>query len=306
MTDLYKYKTRLEQRLDELLAPINREGWGYIVGEASPILLEAMRYSLLGGGKRLRPMMFLTMVELLSGPVEEALDLACALEMIHTYSLIHDDLPGMDNDTLRRGRKTNHVVFGEGQAILAGDGLLNYAYEVMLKAALQVQEPEQQRRFIAAVSDIAAGAGIKGMISGQAEDLFSEEQDSVSRACLEYIQTNKTAAMFAYPMRAAGRLSAMPEQALHDLYAFGLAYGALFQATDDLLDVTGTVESMGKSIGKDIEENKKTCITLYGLEGTKVYIRSLEDAAIASIRSALQDRSEVFIELIRQTTTRIS
>ena len=157
---LKEYAARVEARLNQLLP-----GGGAVVNNA-------MRYSVMAGGKRLRPAMLLAAADMLGG-AEEALDFACAVEMIHTYSLIHDDLPGMDDDTLRRGRPTNHVVYGVGQAILAGDGLLNFAFETMLAAALR--KPERARPCLEAISEIARGAGVQGMILGQCLDLDSEK-----------------------------------------------------------------------------------------------------------------------------------
>ena len=195
MTTLKEYAARVETRLDQLLP-----GGGAIVNDA-------MRYSVMAGGKRLRPAMLLAAADMLGG-AEEALDFACAVEMIHTYSLIHDDLPGMDDDTLRRGRPTNHVVYGVGQAILAGDGLLNAAFEVMLAASLKPTRAAA-RPCLEAMAEIARGAGVTGMILGQCLDLDSERNGVPAcrrEETLETIQQGKTACMFIYPLRAACRL----------------------------------------------------------------------------------------------------
>ena len=188
---LKEYAARVEARLNQLLP-----GGGAVVNDA-------MRYSVMAGGKRLRPAM---------------LDFACAVEMIHTYSLIHDDLPGMDDDTLRRGRPTNHVVYGVGQAILAGDGLLNFAFETMLAAALR--KPERARPCLEAISEIARGAGVQGMILGQCLDLDSEKNgvpEGTEQEMLERIQQGKTACMFIYPLRAACRLCGAGAEAVEAL-----------------------------------------------------------------------------------------
>ena len=170
MRTLKEYAEIVNARLKEIPAvvPENR----YVIGEMPWLLSASMRYSLCAGGKRLRPSMLLAAVELLGGKMEDALDYACAVEMIHTYSLIHDDLPGMDNDSLRRGRPTNHVMFGEGQAILAGDGLLNCAFETMLDAA--AGHPDRAGDYLLAMREIARGAGVTGMIAGQVMDLYCE------------------------------------------------------------------------------------------------------------------------------------
>lgn len=307
MNDMDKYRSALESRLNALLDPVvSRDDWLPIRGTVSPILSDAMRYSLIGNGKRIRPLLFLTSIEKLGGNAMQALDFACAIEMIHTYSLIHDDLPGMDNDTLRRGKKTNHVVFGEGQAILAGDGLLNYAYEVMLAALLSLVSDKERNRFASAMKDISAGAGITGMISGQAEDLYTDDLEAISFEHFEYIQCGKTAAMFAFPLRAAGQISGQSEDTLHDLYNLGIAYGLLFQATDDLLDVTGKTEDLGKTTGKDAKSEKKSCISMLGLDGTIWRVHELRDRAETFARAAFGCNSDFMIELLDKTVNRHS
>ena len=225
--------------------------------------------------------MLLAAVDMLGGSLDAALDYACAVEMIHTYSPIHDDLPGMDNDSLRRGRPTNHVVFGEGQAILAGDGLLNCAFETMLAAALKA--PERSRQALQAIHEIATGAGVTGMIAGQVMDLYCERNHVAEEQALKYIQYGKTSCMFIYPLRAAARLCDAPDDALEALTRYGCAFGLLFQATDDLLDVTGSVDDMGKTLGKDAQSGKLTCVSQYGIEGTKQLVAGLHDEAVAAL-----------------------
>ena len=279
MRTLKAYAEIIETRLSEIPAVVP-EGRCEI-GEMPWLLSQSMRYSLCAGGKRLRPSMLLAAVEMMGGSIEEALDFACAVEMIHTYSLIHDDLPGMDDDTLRRGRPTNHVVFGVGQAILAGDGLLNCAFETMLEAA--ARNPERAVESLAAIREIARGAGVTGMIAGQVMDLHCERNRVQDRAALDYIQYGKTACMFIYPLRAAVRLCGGEEAALRALTEYGRAFGLLFQATDDLLDVIGDAGSVGKTLGKDAESGKLTCISAYGLEGTRALVESLHADARRAI-----------------------
>ena len=234
-------------------------------------LAEAMRYSLLAGGKRLRPAMLLAACEMLGGDVDEALDCACALEMIHTYSLIHDDLPGMDNDELRRGKPTNHVVYGVGQAILAGDGLLNLAYEVMLANA--ARHPAHLDRHMAAISEIARGAGVTGMIAGQVADLYAERKTGFGEDMLTYIHLGKTAAMFRGAMRGGARLAGADEKTMNALSEYADAFGLLFQASDDVLDITASAE-FGKSKGKDERDGKLTAVSVWTLEGAQAHVRS--------------------------------
>ena len=285
MTTLKEYAARVEARLEQLLP-----GGG-------PIVDEAMRYSVMAGGKRLRPSMLLAAADLLGG-APEALDFACAVEMIHTYSLIHDDLPGMDDDTLRRGRPTNHVVYGVGQAILAGDGLLNYAFETMLAASLK--EAGRARPCLEAMAEIARGAGVKGMILGQCLDLDSEKNGVPAEKreqTLEDIQRGKTACMFIYPLRAACRLCGADAGKIEAITEYGSAFGLLFQATDDLLDVVGDAAEVGKTLGKDEKSGKLTCISVYGVEKTRARVEREHERARAALK-IFGPRADFFRELV--------
>lgn len=280
MKTLNEYAAIVNARLEELLPKLPEDE--YTLGSGMPWLLsDAMRYSLLAGGKRLRPSMLLAAVDMLGGDANGVLDIACAVEMIHTYSLIHDDLPGMDDDTLRRGRPTNHVVFGVGQAILAGDGLLNFAFERMLGCALRY--PSRSQAYLKAIYEIASGAGVTGMVGGQAMDLHCEHNRVSNEDALEYIHLGKTACMFIHPLRAAGWLSDASDAQIDALGRYGEAFGLLFQATDDLLDVTGTSEEMGKTLGKDAASGKLTCVSIYGIEGTHRFAEEKHAAAIAAL-----------------------
>lgn len=265
MRTLSQYAELVNARLKEIFPTLEADT--FQEGGVPELLVRSMNYSLLAGGKRLRPSMLLAAVEMLDGSAEQALDFACAVEMIHSYSLIHDDLPGMDDDTMRRGRPTNHVVFGVGQAILAGDGLLNGAFECMLRASLK--HPERAQDYLRAISEVATGAGISGMIAGQVLDLWCERQAVTDAAALSFIQRNKTACMFIYPLRAAGWLAGASTAQIEALGAYGEAFGRLFQATDDLLDVVGDAGKMGKTLGKDAQQGKLTMVSLYGIEGTR-------------------------------------
>lgn len=299
MTTLKNYAEMTEKRFEELL-PKMEEG-EYAIGGMPWLLSESMRYSLLAGGKRLRPSMLLACVEMLGGNAEDALDFACAVEMIHTYSLIHDDLPGMDDDTMRRGRPTNHVVFGVGQAILAGDGLLNYAFETMLRASLA--HPERAASYLAAIDEVARGCGVTGMIGGQVMDLHCERQNAMDERALSYIQRNKTACMFIYPLRAAGHIAGASEMQMNALEAYGRAFGLLFQATDDLLDVVGDAQEMGKTLGKDAASGKLTCISAYGVDGTRKLVDDLYRDAVEAM-AQFGEKSEFFVELVKKMVER--
>ena len=276
MKTLKEYAQIVEAHFDELL-PALREG-AFDRGEMPALLVSAMRYSLLAGGKRLRPAMLLATCEMLGGDVNEALDYACAMEMIHTYSLIHDDLPGMDNDELRRGKPTNHVVFGVGQAILAGDGLLNFAFETMLKNAARY--PENAVNHIKAMSEIACGAGVTGMVAGQCADLYAEGRGSMDADLLDYIHRGKTMAMFVGAMGAGARLANASDTQMEAVYKYAEAFGILFQVSDDVLDVTADAALFGKSKGKDERDGKLTAVSLLTLEGAKKRVDELLNDAI--------------------------
>ena len=234
------------------------------LGEIPDRLLEAMRYSLEAGGKRLRPVMLLAACEMAGGDTAAALPFACAIEMIHTYSLIHDDLPAMDNDDLRRGKPTNHKVFGEDLAILAGDGLLNAAAELMARAALQMADA----RGIRAMEIIMRHAGVTGMIAGQTKDVLSEGE-TPRKDIVAYIHSHKTADLLEAPMEAGLALAGADEHQIRAGFEYGYHLGLAFQMTDDLLDVTGDAALMGKSTGADATLNKMTWVALRGIEGTE-------------------------------------
>ena len=264
-----EYAKMVEERFEALLPSMEKDS--FVQGSMPGLLADSMRYSLLAGGKRLRPAMLLAACEMLGGDVNEALDCACALEMIHTYSLIHDDLPGMDNDELRRGKPTNHVVYGVGQAILAGDGLLNLAYEVMLANA--ARHPAHLDRHLAAISEIARGAGVTGMIAGQVADLYVEGKTGFGEDMLTFIHLGKTAAMFRGAMRGGARLAGADEKTVNALSEYADAFGLLFQASDDVLDITASAE-FGKSKGKDERDGKLTAVSVWTLEGAQEHVRS--------------------------------
>ena len=227
------------------------------------VLGESMQYSLLNGGKRIRPVLALACAEVLGVEQREILPFSLALEMIHTYSLIHDDLPAMDNDDFRRGKPSSHKVFGEANAVLAGDALLNEAY------ALCFEESMKGEKYALASKFLNECAGIYGMIAGQSADLYySQENTDISEDKLRYVYEHKTGKLLLAPVAIASILK--NNKCYFALEKFGKLLGTLFQMTDDILDVTGEFENLGKSIGKDEKENKLTCVRLYGLEGAKI------------------------------------
>ncbi len=241
---------------------------------APEALRKAMRYSLLGGGKRLRGCLTLASYRLAGGSPEEALPFAAALEMIHAYSLIHDDLPAMDNDTLRRGKPTNHVVFGEAMAILAGDGLLSHAFEIMAASA--------HPRAFRAMGEIARAAGVGGMLAGQVLDV-TNEGSAPNRTLTEQIQRGKTAALFTAPVTAGLILGGAEDGLIEAGRSFGFHLGMAFQIVDDILDLEGDPALMGKTLGKDEEEGKLTWPACVGLTQAKLDAAAHIEAAVRAL-----------------------
>ena len=284
-----EYRELVERSLSPMLESL---------GEIPERLLEAMRYSLQAGGKRLRPVILLAACEMAGGDTETALPFACAIEMIHTYSLIHEDLPAMDNDDLRRGKPTNHKVFGENLAILAGDGLLNAAAELMSRAALRMADS----RGIRALEIIMRHAGVTGMIAGQVRDVLSEGE-TPREDLVSYIHSHKTADLLEAPMEAGLALAWADEQTIRTGHDFGYHLGLAFQMTDDLLDVTGDAALLGKNTGMDAELNKMTWVALKGVKGTEK--DAAEQTAMAEkALEALPWEHGFFTELARSMTGR--
>lgn len=224
---------------------------------------QSMRYSLIGGGKRIRPVLALAAAEAVGGKAEKILPSACALELIHTYSLIHDDLPAMDNDDYRRGRLANHKVFGEGKAILAGDGLLTYAFE-LLASPLDVSAQQQLR----VVQEVAQAAGPGGMILGQVMDLEAEGKTS-SLEGIEQIHRHKTGAMLVVSARLGGILGGGTEVQIDAVTRYAQSLGIAFQIKDDILDIEGDTTTLGKPAHSDLEQEKSTYPSLLGMDGAK-------------------------------------
>ena len=251
---LAKRKEAIEVALDSALPVIYPEK-----------IYEAMRYSLLAGGKRLRPILCLASCELAGGTTSMAMPTACALEMIHTMSLIHDDLPAMDNDDYRRGKLTNHKVYGDDIAILAGDGLLTYAFEFIATKTENV--PPQQ--VLQTIAHLGRAAGAGGLIGGQVVDVESEGKTDVSLETLNYIHAHKTGALLEACVVCGAILASASEADLQRLSRFAQNIGLAFQIIDDILDITATQEELGKTAGKDVEAGKVTFPSLWGIEESR-------------------------------------
>lgn len=264
-------------------------------------LHRAMRYSLLAGGKRLRPSLTLAAGEALGADTDDLMPAACAIEMIHTYSLIHDDLPAMDNDDLRRGRPTCHKAFGEAVAILAGDALLTQAFRV-LSADAPNREAERQVRVI---REIATAAGsVDALIGGQIADIESEGKN-VDASTLEYIHRSKTGAMITSSVVVGGIIAGASEEQIDKLRGYGERIGLAFQIADDILDVTSTSEQLGKTPGKDQAANKATYPAIHGIDASNARARQLVDEAVR-IAAGLNLKTRVLEDLARFIIARSS
>ena len=238
---------------------------------------EAMKYSLLAGGKRIRPLLLMATADTVGGNGYNYLPVACGLEMIHTYSLIHDDLPLMDNDDYRRGRLTNHKVYGDGMALLAGDALLTLAFEVMLE-----QKNVSSDVLVETIREVAMCAGNYGMVGGQALDIDAEGKE-ISMTELNTLHAAKTGAMFIAAVRTGARLAGADSQQLLALTKFADLIGLAFQITDDILDVEGNLQEMGKTAGSDARKAKTTYVTLYTLAGAKALAEKTFNEALGCI-----------------------
>lgn len=288
------FKEELARKVTETEAIVRKylpEECGY----QKPVL-EAMNYSVCAGGKRLRPLLMRETYRMFGGTGEVIEPFMAAMEMVHTYSLVHDDLPAMDNDEYRRGRKTTHVIYGEAIAILAGDALLNYAFETALKAfAMQGAEPDRIGR---ALQVFAGKAGVWGMIGGQTADVLAEEssQDTVTEELLLFIHAHKTAALIQSAMMTGAILAGADEQDVLAVEKIAYNIGVAFQIQDDILDVTSSLEVLGKPIGSDAKNNKKTYVTINGLEKSRQDVEAISREALSMLAS-FPDRN-LFLEQV--------
>ena len=254
-------------------------------------MIEAMNYSLLAGGKRLRPVMMMESFKLFAGAdadMEIVRPFMAAMEMIHTYSLVHDDLPAMDNDEYRRGRKTTHVVYGPGMATLAGDGLLNLAFETAITGAargkaLSDYDGEQSSRYLEALSILSRKAGIYGMVGGQCADIVSEDTTysdmDEAKEVLHYIDENKTGALIESSLMIGAVLGGASFDDVKKIEKAGSDVGIAFQIQDDILDIEGDESELGKPIGSDIKNGKSTYVSIYGMDAARAKVKELSDEA---------------------------
>ena len=264
-------------------------------------VLEAMNYSVSAGGKRLRPMLMLETYRMFGGKSKVIEPFMAAIEMIHTYSLIHDDLPAMDNDEYRRGRKTTHVVYGEAMAILAGDALLNYAFETAASAfVLDEGNPAIGKAFMI----LASKAGVYGMIGGQVLDVESEGKE-IDADTLKFIHIHKTSALLESAMLIGAVLAGASEQQQRTVELAARELGLAFQIRDDILDVTGNTDELGKPVGSDEKNHKNTYVALEGLEKAKEDVKRYSESAIDRLKS-LPVRNEFLYELIEELIDRRS
>ena len=267
------------------------------------VVLEAMNYSIMAGGKRLRPIMMEESYHLLGGRGKIVEPFMAALEMIHNYSLVHDDLPAMDNDEYRRGRKTTWKVYGDGMAVLAGDGLLNYAYETAVTAFSMTEDREELKRVARALEVLTRKAGVYGMIGGQTADIEAESKEQITEELLLFIDENKTAALMQAAFMIGGILAGASEEAINKLERAAYDIGIAFQIQDDILDVTSTTEVLGKPVGSDEKNHKLTYVSLHGLDQAKEEVCRLSGEAV-HILKGLGEENDFLIELIHSLIKR--
>lgn len=287
-----------EAVIAEKAAEIDRMLEGYLPKPEGfqKTVLDAMNYSMTAGGKRLRPMLMQETYRMCGGKGKIVEPFMAAMEMIHTYSLVHDDLPAMDDDAYRRGRKTTHVVYGEGMAVLAGDALLNYAFETAA-AAFQTCEAEgifmadRYRRVAKALSLLGRKAGVYGMIGGQTADLEAEEAEAPSTELLLFIHEHKTAALIEASMMIGGLLAGADEETVQKLEKCAGNIGIAFQIQDDILDVTGDAAQLGKAVGSDEKNHKTTYVTVKGLTESQAEVERLSGEAIRILQEFGEESS---------------
>ncbi len=294
------WRNENQKRIDEIEKIITsylpaEEGWQKRV-------IEAMNYSILAGGKRVRPILMLETYRLFGGKSRVIEPFLAAIEMIHTYSLVHDDLPAMDDDEYRRGRKTTHIVYGEGMAILAGDGLLNLAFETACKAFdLEPANPNVGR----ALQILAAKAGIYGMIGGQTADIQAEgmRPQEVTKELLLFIHEHKTAALIQNAMMIGAILAGAAKEQVKTIEKIAYNVGVAFQIQDDILDITSSLEVLGKSAGSDSRKEKITYVTLKGLEQSRRDVETLSQEAL-DLLETFPGKNEFLNQMIQYLITR--
>lgn len=288
------FKTELQERTDFAEAVIEKylpEEHGF-----SGRMAEAVNYSMRAGGKRLRPVFMREAYQILGGEGEIIEPFMAALEMVHTHSLIHDDLPALDNDEFRRGKQTTHIVFGEAAAILAGDALLNYAYETAFSAFDMAKDEAELQLVAKALKVLAQKTGIKGMLGGQGVDVENDGKP-LEKQLLDYIYENKTSALIEAALMVGGILAGATD--IEKLEQIGSKIGIAFQIQDDILDVISSAEELGKPIGSDEKNNKTTYVTLEGIEKAGNEVQKLTDEAVGLLRELTDEKS--FLEELFQS-----
>lgn len=295
----------LKQYLKERCQLVDKALGSYLPKEDDlPFSLhKAMRYSVFAGGKRVRPILMLAACEAVGGEIAQAMPAACAMEMIHTYSLIHDDLPAMDDDDFRRGNPTNHKVFGEAIAILAGDALLTQAF--ILLSAPELLGSVSPERLLAATREIATCAGSFGMVGGQVVDMESEGKTDIDLPTVQYIHTHKTGALIKASVKAGAILGGADASQLAAITRYGEAAGLAFQIADDILDIEGTTEEIGKDAGSDQARGKATYPAVVGLADAKRRAVELMEIALAAL-DPLGAKAEPLREIARYIVSRKS
>lgn len=295
------FKDEMEARvreIEQILRTFLPEETGY-----QKTVLEAMNYSMLAGGKRLRPLLMQETYRMFGGVDGRIEPFMAAIEMIHTYSLVHDDLPAMDNDEYRRGRKTTHVVYGEAMAILAGDGLLTHAFETAAKAFTMV-DAEEAGCIGRAIGILAQKAGIDGMLGGQCVDVEAEDKGlEVDMDRLLYIHDKKTAALIQSSLKIGAVLAGAPEEDIEKLEKIGHLVGIAFQIRDDILDIEGTQEELGKPIGSDEKNHKATYVSLVGMEQAKADVERFSAQAV-ELSESLSAKNPFLVDVIRELVYR--
>lgn len=289
-----EYRSIINEHLTDLLPELPAE---------SSVLRDAMAYSLEVGGKRLRPALLLAASEFAGGNIDASLPFALAVEYIHTYSLIHDDMPAMDNDDLRRGRPTNHKVFGEAMAVLAGDGLLSTAAETVTGEPLKYgDDPTMQHRCIRAAHEIMRRGGASGMVAGQAADVTGENKEATA-GLVRYIEEHKTADLIAAPVRAGLMLAGADPEMIEAFTVYAEDLGIAFQILDDILDFEGDEKTLGKSTGKDLAQDKCSYVCVHGMDAAKKELHRLTEEACAALEP-YGDRAVFFTELASRLENR--
>lgn len=286
--DMTAELTKRTEQIENIIKKYLPEEEGY-----QKQVIEAMNYSFLAGGKRLRPMLMLETYRMFGGKSEVIEPFMAAIEMIHTYSLIHDDLPAMDNDEYRRGRKTTHIVYGEAMAILAGDGLLNFAYETALMALQTEQTPNVAKALLV----LSQKAGIYGMVGGQTVDVETDKTQSVTRDQLDFIYKLKTSALIESSMLIGAILAGATKSEQKIIEEAASEIGLAFQIQDDILDVTGNQEVLGKPVGSDAKNEKATYVTYEGLEKAQEDVKRYSRHAVELLES-LVVKNEFLIHLV--------